>query len=154
MSKQSIEEIIKIALQGNTQKNALEFIKHLKENDMIAGGEHGLVTYKDQRLCYMHIDNSDDMPGPWTIWTEGSFADIDNSVPMSEQEKEIAWEHVNFCSSCGGNCSPGMRKVIFGKEFEKVCNADMAFYVPDAATLEIVKKLFLMRKNYIDTNMV
>jgi len=153
MSNQIIEERIKTALQGDTQKNALKFIEYLKENDMNDGEEHGLVTYKDQRLCYMHIDNSEDMPGPWTIWTEGDYSNEDKNVPMSEQEKEIAWEHVNFCSSCGGNCSPGMKKVIFGKKFEKVCNADMAFYVPDAETLEFVKKLLHMRRIYIDSKL-
>jgi len=66
------------------------------------------------------------------------------------QLKEIAWSHINFCGSCGGDCSPGKPKNVFGKEFNNVCNAVMAFYAPNAETLEYVKELLLIRKNSTD----
>ena len=153
MSNKGIEDIIKNSLHGDTQQNALDFIEYLKENNMIAGGEHGAVSYNDQPVCYMHIDSSEDMPGPWTIWTEGDYSGENVIDSVDEHDKEIAWEHVNYCGNCGGNCSPGIHKVIFGKEFDNVCNADMAFYMPNAETLECVKKLLLMRKNYIDSTL-
>ena len=68
---------------------------------------------------------------------------------MDEPMKEIAWAHINICASCGGKCSPGKGKTVFGKEFDNVCNADMAFHVPSAETLECVKKLLEMRKKDI-----
>jgi hypothetical protein len=70
---------------------------------------------------------------------------------MDDHMKEIARAHVNFCANCG-SCSPGKRKVIFGEEFDHVCNADMAFHVPDAEALECVKKLLEMRKNEISSS--
>jgi hypothetical protein len=97
---------------------------------------------------YMHIDSGEEEPSPWTIWTEGNYSSEIEGVPIDEHTKEIAWEHVNICASCG-DCSPGQRKVIFGKEFDNVCNADMAFYRPDVEMLECIKKLLQMRKSSI-----
>jgi len=62
----------------------------------------------------------------------------------------IAWANVNICTSCGGSCSPGTRKAIFGQEFDNVCSTDLAFYNPDAKTLEYVRKLMEMRKYEMD----
>ena len=59
------------------------------------------------------------------------------------------------CGNCYGvDCSPGKTKMIFGKEFTNICNADKVnmtfmFTNPDDETLECVKKLILMRKNII-----
>jgi hypothetical protein len=147
-----IEDLINDVLSGNTLKNALDFAAFLRVNEMIAGGDHGEVSYKGKCVCYMYLDGNAQMPGPWTIWTEGDYSNEHKDVPMDEHMKEIAWANVNICGSCGGNCSPGKRKVILGKEFDNVCNADMAFTNPDAKTLECVKKLLKMRKrNIADT---
>jgi hypothetical protein len=145
MSDQKIENIINDALTGDAQKNALDFAEFLAANEMIAGGEHGEVSCKGKSVCYMHIDGAAEEPGPWTIWTEGDYSGEIEDVPMDERIKKIAWANVNICASCGGDCSPGQRKMIFGKEFDNVCNAAMAFNNPDAATLECVKKLLIMR---------
>ncbi|MCL2500025.1 MAG: hypothetical protein FWE90_06765 [Defluviitaleaceae bacterium] len=95
----------------------------------------------------MHLDGGEEEPSPWTIWSDGDYSS--SSIPMDEGMKEIAWAHINTCASCGGGCAPGQTKVIFGKSFDGVCNADMAFYRPDSEVLECVKKLLLMRKENI-----
>ena len=135
-------------------KNALDFAAYIRTNEMVAGGNHGEVCYKDKCICYMHLDGTEQEPGPWTIWTDGDYGRERADVPIDKHTKEIAWAHVNFCADCGGSCSPGKRKVIFGKEFDNVCSADMAFYVPDAEALECVKKLLDMRKHEIDEVML
>jgi len=147
MAEKSIEAVINEALTGDTQKNALDFIAWLRANGMNPGGDHGEVSYKGQCVCYMHLGGAQ-APGPWTIWTEGDYSGGREAVPMAEHMKEIARAHVNFCASCG-DCSPGTRKTIFGKKFDKVCGADMAFYMPDAEALECVKKLLEIRKHDI-----
>jgi len=142
----AIDHIIKKAnLSGDTLKNALDFAVYLKENGMIAGGDHGEVSHQSKCVCYMHLDGAAEAPGPWTIWTEGDYS----GEHEDERMKEIAWAHVNFCGSCGGDCKPGMRKIIFGREFNNVCHAVMAFRDPDAEALECIKKLLEMRKNDI-----
>jgi len=145
MSEQQIEKTINDVLSGDVLKNALDFVEYLKANGMVAGGEHGAVNYQGKPVCYMHLDDTTERPGPWTIWTEGDYSSEHKDVPIDENMKKIAWANVNTCASCGCDCSPGKRKVIFGKEFDNVCGAVMAFYMPNAETLECVKKLLEMR---------
>jgi len=144
------EMIANAALSGGALQSALDFAAYLRENGLAAGGEHGEVAYKGKCACYMHLDGSDQKPGPWTIWSEGGYSGEYDGIPMDARMKEIAWAHVNYCGDCGGSCSPGTQKVIFGKTFDHVCGADMAFHVPDAEALECVKKLLEMRKRAID----
>lgn len=148
-ARRKIEDAFNDILSGDTLKAALDFAAFLEANDMTAGGSHGDISYKDNCVCYMHLDGGAQKPSPWTIWTEGDYSGEREGIPMDEHMKEIAWAHVNFCADCGGGCSPGKRKVIFGKEFDNVCSADMAFYMPDAEALKCVKKLLEMRKHDI-----
>ena len=151
-----IEDTINNVLGGETRKNALDFATFLEANEMtVAGAE---VTHKGKTVCYMHIDGSEQVPGPWTIWTEGDYSSEDESIPLDECTKAIAHAHANICGhftsggkACGCGSQPGTRKTIFGKEFDNVCNADMMFTDPDAETLECIKKLLLMRKCGIDS---
>ena len=139
-----LENKFKESLNGNMLENAMDFMSFLKENNMTFAD--GAVNYQNKVMCYMHIDDSKEEPGPWTIWTEGDYSNDSTNMQL----KEIAWSHINFCGSCGGDCSPGKPKNVFGKEFNNVCNAVMAFYLPNAETLECVKELLLIRKNSID----
>ncbi|MCL2812244.1 MAG: hypothetical protein FWD25_10220 [Clostridia bacterium] len=141
-----LEEKIKDVLTGEAQKNALDFAAYLKANEMVGGGPHGEVSYQGKCVCYVHMDGAAEKPGPWTIWPDGDYSAEHKDVPMSECMKEIAWANVNICADCGAGCSPGNRKMIFGKEFDNVCSATMAFNNPDAETLECVKKLLEMKK--------
>ena len=142
-----IEDSISTALSGDTLKSALDFAGYLKANELTVNGAE--ISYKGNAVCYMHLDGGKDYPSPWTIWTQGDYSLEHEDMPIDEHMKEIAWANINVCGSCGSDCSPGALKVIFGKEFENVCSADMAFYIPDAETLECVKKLLDMRKNDI-----
>ena len=137
-----LEHKIKESLSGEMLINALDLMSFLNENNMTFADS--AVNYQDKVMCYMHIDNSSEEPGPWTIWTEGDYSNDDTTI--DEDMKEVAWSSVNVCGSCGGDCSPGKTKIIFGKSFNNVCNAVMAFYCPDANTLKCVKQLLLMRK--------
>ncbi|MCL2576505.1 MAG: hypothetical protein FWE27_00435 [Defluviitaleaceae bacterium] len=145
--KKAFEEIITDVLKGDTQKNALNFAAFLNENEMVTGGEHGQVSYKGTSIAYIHIDGKSEKPGPWTIWPDGDFSSVPNGFVFDEPMKEIAWKNVNTCANCGCESAPGSRKTIFGKEFDNVCNAVMAFTDPTSETLECVKKLLEMCKN-------
>jgi len=145
-----IEDTINSVLGGDTHKNALDFAAFLETNEMTAAGAE--VTRKGKTVCYMHIDGSVQVPGPWTVWTEGDYETEDERVPLDERMKAIAHAHVNICGhftsggkNCGCGSQPGSRKTVFGKEFDNVCNAAMMFTDPDAETLQCVKKLLQMR---------
>jgi len=148
------EDRIQDILTGDAKRIALDFAAYVKANEMTAGGDHGEVTYKDKVVCYVHMDGNLEKPGPWTIWPDGDFSAEYHNVPMSEEMKEITWAHVNYCGNCGAGCSPGSRKVIFGKDFDNVCGSVMAFCDPDAEALECVKELLKMRRCAIDEQSV
>jgi len=133
-------------LKDETQKNALAFAAFLQANEMLAGGEHGAVSYQGKTIAYIHMDGKPELPGPCTIWPEGDFSRVPEGFAFDEAMKKIAWANVNVCGDCGSNCAPGSRKTVFGKEFDNLCGSVLAFNDPDAETLECVKLLILMRK--------
>lgn len=139
-----MKNIFNDSLSGEALKNALDFAEYLKANEMTVSGSE--VSYKGKVVCYMHIDGGKEYPNPWTIWTEGDYSHEHINVLMDEHMKEIAWANVNICGKCGSSCAPGKRKMIFGKEFDNVCSADMAFHIPNAEILDCIKKLLEMRK--------
>ena len=147
MIEKRIEDMMKEVLSGEILRNALEFADYLRANEMITNG--GEISYRGKMVCYMHLDSAGEYPSPWTIWTEGDYSSERQGFSMDEPMKEIAWAHVNICGDCGAGCNPGKRKVIFGKEFDNVCSADMAFHIPDTETLQCIKKLLAMRKDAI-----
>ena len=160
-----IEDAINELLKEETHKTASDFINFLRANEIpIEESEnYWEVKYNGQTLCYIFINGLDDLPGPWTIWSDqvpGTWATwpCDNhsgeyiDFPIDEHIREIAWNNVNFCGDCGGNCSPGRRKVILGREFDKVCNSAMAFTNPNMETLVCAKKMVEIRKNDILKN--
>jgi len=144
-----LEEIINDTLNGDALKNALEFAEYLKANEMIYTGNHCEVHYKGNCACYIYFDELCKLHGPWTVWTEGDYVGEHDDVPMDDGMKEIAWANVWRCLNCGNPCSPGKSSIIFGRRFDNVCNAVMAFRNPGRETLECVKKLVEMRKNDI-----
>ena len=142
-----IEDKFKEVLVGGTLKNALNFATFLQQNAMEYDGTR--ITYNNECVCYTHIDGSEQMPGPWTIWPEGDFSAQCQAVPMSERMKEIAWACVNICTTGHCDSSPGVRKTVFGKVYDNACTSALAFTNPDAEALECLKKILLMRKNEI-----
>ena len=140
----TFEETIKNTLTGESQKNALEFAAFMASNNMATGENHGTLMHKGDILAWMHMDGKPDLPGPWTVWP-----DLTGTVPdgfdFDDDMKEIAWKNVNICASCGSDCAPGSNRNIFGKDFENVCAAILAFTDPDSETLKCLKKLIEMR---------
>lgn len=144
--KPNIKDAFKAVLSGDALKNALDFADFLEANEMEVDGAQ--VSRKSKVMCYMHLEGGENYPAPWTIWTEGDYSG--EHCDITPGMKEIAWANVNLCSDCGGSCTPGTRKSIFGKEFDGVCSADMAFYIPGGEALECVKKLLEIRKMAVD----
>ena len=153
MTNKKIEDVFNEVLIGDTLKNALDFVGFLDENEITQTGQHEWY-YKGKCACYIDTRNESHS---WIVWTEGDYHSEHESFPIDERTKEISWANVMKCGNCKDvNCS-GKAKVIFGKEFTNVCNADgvrmtFMFTNPDAETLECAKKLVLMRKIIIDNH--
>ena len=153
-----IEDIMREYLRGDMLANALDFAAYLKANDM--SFKDGAVHYKDNAVCYMHfgtaeLGTDEDYPSPWTIWTDGDYSEERADVPIDERMKEFLWTNcVNKCGGCGGDCSPGKRAVIFGKEFDNVCHAVIDLYKLDGETYNYLKPLIEMKRRAIDELLV
>jgi len=146
--RKTMDELINEAnLSGDALTNANDFAKFLECEGMIAGGEHFTVTYNDKNICYLHVGGEDEVPGPWTVWPDGDFSVDTPELTLSESQKEIAWANVNKCGDCGAGCAPGNTGTVFGKQFENLCSATLAFCNPGGETLELVKTILKARKS-------
>ena len=146
--RKTMNEIITEAnLKGETLSNANNFAQFLESEGMLAGGEHGAVTYNGKIVCYMHIDGNDEVPGPWTVWPDGDYSTDSDDLSLCDKNKEIAWANINICGDCGGKCAPGSTKTIFGKQLDNVCGAVLAFCDPKGEALECLKEVLKIRKN-------
>lgn len=150
-----IEDVIGRVLTGETQAHALDFIAFLKENGIALADSDGYfdVQHQGKNVCNILITGDEDAPGPWTIWSDQepgtwvSWGDdaAQAEVPVDARTREVAWAHVNPCASCGGDCSPGQRKVVLGRAFDGLCSSALAFTDPDADALACAKEMVLAR---------
>ena len=139
-----IEDRIRATLKGDAQKNALELVAHIRSID---GSGQFTISQHDEKdesgwvasnLGFIVITGTDDFPGPWSMWIGANNISDDQA---SDCLKEFAWKHVSPCGSCGGDCSSGMSTKIFGKDFEKTCQANLMFTNPEAEAIEGMKKI-------------
>ena len=121
-------------------------------NEIIQTTQHEW-HYNGKCVCYIDTRNR---KHSWIVWTEGDYSGEREGFPIDESTKEIAWANVMKCRNCDDIDCRGKAKIVFGKEFANICNADnvnmtFMFTNPDAEVLECVKTLVLMRKNIIAT---
>jgi len=147
-----IEDIIRNTLKGDTQKNALALITHLRASNFS-------ITMHDEKdesgwsvtsLGFIVINGSEDFPGPWTMWIDVNNIGEHSEMSIDEHIKELAWSHVSPCGSCGGDCSPGTNTKVFGKNFENVCQHNLMFSNPGAQAVDGMKKIIDIKKNDIN----
>ena len=170
MSKKRIEDVICDVFIGDTQKNALDFIAFMRANEMPPPDEPEYencwdIMLKNEVVCFVHLVSanenntkaltifSDQVPGTWITWSDNENNGEYIDVPVDEHIKKIAWENVKNCSEdCGGDCKPGRRKRVLGKEFDHLCASALLFENPDSEALECVKEMVLARKHDILKN--
>ena len=154
-----IEEKIKEILNGDAQKNALDFAAFLRANDMQfersttnywADKLYWYVKFQDEFVGFILVNGygtvgDDTEPEGWIFWSDNYNSDLFADFPLDEQTKEIAWNHVDFGTCCGG-----LTIKLFGKEFTPVCNGTtFRFNNPITEELDCVKKLVDIRKTDI-----
>ena len=153
MFDKRIEDVFNEVLTGDVLKNALDFTEFLNKNEIIQSGQHEWY-YKNNCVCYIDTRNE---KKSWIIWTEGDYGNECDDFPIDARTKEIAWMNVMECGNCKDTNCNGKAKIVFGKEFAYVCNADnvkmtFKFTNPDVETMECIKKLILMRKHIITSH--
>ena len=146
-----IENVIHEKLKGDMQKNALDLVAFLHENELSldsnGDGEGWAVGgIVGNSMGFMLVNGVAQMPGPWTIWFNS--CDFDGTGSTDDELKETAWAHASKCGHCHAgwkDCGGGDR-TIWGREFERLCHSPLMFTNPDARTLEHIKRLMLMLK--------
>ena len=124
------------------RENALDFINYLNK-DLSFEDEDWCwnAKFKNEIVFFFRIGGFQDEPN-WLAWS----ADDYSNAEIDEKFKKIAWENICTCGNCGGDCTPGRRAVIFGKEFDKCCTSSLMFINPNGESLECLKKLIDIRK--------
>ncbi len=158
MGKQKIMDYISEELSLIEQKIALDFVDYLTNNEMefVKGDGYWkdkiyyIIRFNTECVCFIAIKDPDDKGNHWTVWSDDMDSIFMKDYPIEHGLKEIAWKHVDDCGNCG-SCSGGRHKVIFGKEFEKVCGCTFRIDNPNAEDLQFMKKMVEIRKKYLTT---
>ncbi len=144
-----IEETIRDVLSCDTQKNAMDFVSFLRENELPVtanddGGGWAVGGTVGDSKGYMVINGAADFPGPWTVWLNS--CDFDDGALADDELKETAWAHASDCGRChaGWKDCGGGERTIWGKTFERLCHSPLMFTDPDAKTVGNLEKLLLM----------
>jgi len=157
MPDKDIEAYIQELLTGDKQAVSLALAIFLRTNGFTfeRGGGYWAdkwywhVKHQDQYAGYIALNYPEGQTDSWTVWTDEydtpSYADH----PLDAEIKQAAWAHVDFCGHCGSCEQQGVRKVLFGKEFDNVCGTTFRFDNPDAAALACMQTLFSIRKEDI-----
>ncbi|MCL2406953.1 MAG: hypothetical protein FWC95_03405 [Defluviitaleaceae bacterium] len=146
-----IEDIINATLKSNAQKNALDFIAHLQEDEKFSfskdendDGKWWIKCYNNL-VCEVQIKPADDSPESWNVWVYGDCIGT-HDFHVSEALKAIAWKNITTCGDCGAGCAPGRSKNVLGKEFNNICQSTLAFPNPEKDALDCLKKVVTVVK--------
>jgi len=143
-----LENAINDYFTGDAKENALDFTAFLSANDILleSNGDGrgwavgGIVGNSNG---FLMIDTAG---GRLAIWINN--CDFPGGDSADDDLKAFAWAHVVNCPQepcVGGGCAEKHhRNVIFGREYDSTCHSPLAFFEPDAETLEGIKKLFLL----------
>lgn len=160
----NIEAAIKQELTGDDQRKTLELVSFLRTNEMEfirgdgywANQYYWYVRYMGEDVCYILVNGTGDEEdsAPLAVWSDTSDSSISawyESYPLDEHAKEIAWSNVDYCGKCspGSLCYGGIRKTVFGKEFNGVCRCTFRFDKPNESEMECIRNLAEIRKSDI-----
>ena len=135
MTKQ-IETYIEEHLSGNMKQNAIDFVKHLRKNDLTFYRDtcdcwkdkiYYWVKLGNECVCFIAIADPDEPDNLWTVWSDDSSAYKNASV--SDEIKNIGWQYVNHCGSCG-SCGGGKKKSFSERVFHKFADAPLELTTP------------------------
>jgi hypothetical protein len=159
MDKQKIEDYISNELSSDEQKIALDFVEYLHNNEMEFVKDNGywknkiyyIIKFNNECVCFIAIKDPDEKDNHWTVWSDDMDLISPDDFPVDKELKESAWKHVDICGNCG-SCGGGRHKVIFGKEFEKVCGCTFRIDNPNADDLQFMKKMVEIRMKEIQSH--
>lgn len=157
---ETIEQYINDELSANEKNIALEFVKYLREKQLIFYKDNGecwkdkiyyWVKLGDECVCFIAIKDPEEKGNHWTVWSADMGSELLAQCQADKAMKERAWKLIDHCGHCG-SCGGGRTKVIFGKEFHDVCGCTFRADNPDEMDLEVLKMLVDIRMKEINDN--
>jgi hypothetical protein len=141
--KETIEEVMKKTLSGDTLNNALDFIAFLRASGFTNDDEYNNnFYYMGNPTCVLLcFKNENYQEGEWGIYNY-PISECED-FPLEEDLKEFARQNVRICKGeCGCHNWPrGGNKTDYGKEFEGVCSSVIMFQCPDTEAIKKIKKM-------------
>ena len=156
-AKPKMDEIVGDILHEENLKNALDLMAFAKENKISlrwSSTNAYQLYYKSKRIgiIRMTVDAYKMYAMPVNSWYFSPWDShdiLDELISTEKNAKEIIWNNVRVCSSCG-SCKPRHDRTIFGKVFEKTCHAWFHMVNPNKDTIDCIKSLLRIKKNHID----
>ena len=151
-----ITDYIRSELSPSEQKIALDFADFMENQGLEFEKDEGywkdkiyyIIKFQDECICFIAIKDPDEPGNNWTVWSDDMDSISLKDYPIEEKLREVAWSHADGCGNCG-SCGGGKPKVIFGKDFPKVCECTFRIDNPNAEDLQFMKKMVEIRKNEI-----
>ena len=168
-NRPKIEEVIAYCLDGELQKNAMDFTVWMRENKMplklyTSNTRSYRVMYKGWCMCFIFLHHIDDInsafykgkPSLIKISPTLQLLDTYKDIVISENLTDIKWDDDVFSqtckwnnafadtfSPCGNGCGYGsVDRTIFNKDYKYICRwRGLKVCNPDAATFEKIKRL-------------
>ena len=143
----AFENEMKEKLSGNVLTNTLDLISYLESIDIYPDpNDSNWFKYSGEMIFYF-------WPGKTLALYTGNY-DI-NYVKDDTQKDELFEKYVhssiNKCAKHKGCLeNPGLNRVLFGKEYTKLCRSTLCLKIPPVKNLPYIKKIAEMRKHDID----
>jgi len=146
--KPKVEDVLRVVLDGDELKPALDFIAYLRETKTSPSwsGVHNAwdASSKGKLLCKIWVQKS---RGKWGVSLYLKNLSKYEETIINEGLQDIFWNSIHHCClECGGSCSPGVDKIILGKKFNNVCRLSVEFGNPDEAEIVLIKRLLEWEK--------
>ena len=146
--KPAPEDVIPILLDGDMQKNALDFVAHLRANGLKISwnSRNGwAVSHEGKALCGMAVCDagfSGKREGWWIDVGLTHFSEYEASI-MNQGLQVFIRDNLTSCKFCRprGACSRQRSMAILGKETDLCGGAAVHVCDPNEAAIELIKRL-------------
>lgn len=158
MNELNIKDYIRRELTTDDRDIALDFVAYLEENHMTFYKDncdcwkdkiYYWVKYDEKCVCFIAINDPDEPENRWTVWSDDMESELLEKYPVGNEVKERAWQHIDHCGNCG-SCGGERRKVVFGREFDKVCGCTFRVDNPAFDDLPFLKIMAEIRIKEIE----
>jgi len=144
-----IKNTLQNHLKGQTLTNALDIVDYMIGKGLTPQTEwsHGFRFVKnDKSPCLLFIiDSTNEENGEW-VMCDVPVVNEAGWDALPDDLKDFVRANIKTCNvyegnPCGCGSEPGATKTIFGKAYDNVCTSEIQFVNPDAAMLDMYKKL-------------